>query len=157
MMDSVLSVSTWTALWAAVAQVAASAYSDRALTYRRQRGLPLAAQPAVVVQRQVAARAAGVLFTTFPEYPLELAIHAVAGLGEGLVGGQLVPEEYCLSKKDGRVMAVELRVESEELRVKSRELNQEVAILHSQLLMQCCSAPTPWPNYTATRSASKHL
>jgi pyruvate,water dikinase len=105
MMDSVLNVGTWPALWAAVAQVAASAYSDRALTYRRQRGLPLAAQPAVVVQRQVAARAAGVLFTTFPEYPLEMAIHAVAGLGEGLVGGQLVPDEYYLRKHDGQVMA----------------------------------------------------
>jgi phosphohistidine swiveling domain-containing protein len=105
MMDSVLSVSDWPALWAAVARVAASAYSERALTYRRQRGLPLAARPAVVVQRQVAARAAGVLFTTFPEYPLEMAIHAVAGLGEGLVGGQLVPEEYYLSKQSGALVA----------------------------------------------------
>ena len=105
MMDSVLSISDWPALWAAVARVAASAYSDRALTYRRQRGLPLAARPAVLVQRQVAARAAGVLFTTFPEYPQEIAIHAVAGLGEGLVGGQLVPEEFYLSKTDGRVVA----------------------------------------------------
>ena len=105
MMDSVLNVSDWLTLWAAVARVAASAYSDRALTYRRQRGLPLAARPAVVVQRQVAARAAGVLFTTFPEYPLEMAIHAVAGLGEGLVGGQLVPEEFYLNKKDGTLVA----------------------------------------------------
>ncbi|RZK60875.1 MAG: hypothetical protein EOO59_06445, partial [Hymenobacter sp.] len=55
MMDSVLNVSDWPALWAAVARVAASAYSERAVAYRRQRGLPLAARPAVVVQRQVAA------------------------------------------------------------------------------------------------------
>ena len=95
-----------------MAQVAASAYSARALTYRRQRGLPLAAQPAGVVQRQVAAQAACVLFTTFPEYPLEMAIHAVAGLGEGLVGGQLVPDEYYLRKKDGALVANELRVQS---------------------------------------------
>ncbi|MBJ6145534.1 PEP/pyruvate-binding domain-containing protein [Hymenobacter sp. BT559] len=105
LMDSVLHVSTWPALLAAVARVAASAYSDRSLDYRRQRGLPLAARPAVVVQRQVAARAAGVLFTTFPEYPQEMAIHAVAGLGEGLVNGQLVPEEYYLGKADGQLVA----------------------------------------------------
>ncbi|TVT43501.1 hypothetical protein FNT36_05280 [Hymenobacter setariae] len=105
LMDSVLHVSSWPALLAAVAQVAASAYSDRALDYRRQRGLSLAARPAVVVQRQVAARAAGVLFTTFPEYPQEMAIHAVAGLGEGLVNGQLVPEEYYLGKADGQLVA----------------------------------------------------
>ena len=105
LMDSVLHVSSWPALLAAVARVAASAYSDRALAYRRQRGLPLAARPAVVVQRQVAARAAGVLFTTFPEYPQEMAIHAVAGLGEGLVNGQLVPDEFYLRKADGQLVA----------------------------------------------------
>lgn len=104
MMDTVLNVSDWPGLLAAVAQVAASAYGERALAYRRQLGLPLAAQPAVVVQRQVAARAAGVLFSTFPEYPQEVAIHAVAGLGEGLVNGQRAPEEYYLSKSDGRLV-----------------------------------------------------
>ena len=105
LMDSVLHVHDWPALLAAVARVAASAYSERALAYRRQRGLLLAARPAVVVQRQVAARAAGVLFTTFPEYPQEMAIHAVAGLGEGLVNGELVPEEYYLGKADGQLVA----------------------------------------------------
>jgi pyruvate,water dikinase len=104
MMDTVLNVSDWPGLLAAVAQVAASAYGERALAYRRQLGLPLAAQPAVVVQRQVAARAAGVLFSTFPEYPQEVAIHAVAGLGEGLVNGQRVPEEYYLTKRDGQLV-----------------------------------------------------
>nr|WP_262903347.1 PEP/pyruvate-binding domain-containing protein [Hymenobacter psoromatis] len=101
LMDSVLSVSTWPELQAAVARVAASAYSERALAYRRRLGLPLAARPAVMVQRQVAARAAGVLFSTFPEYPQEVAIHAVAGLGEGLVNGQRVPQEYYLDKASG--------------------------------------------------------
>jgi pyruvate,water dikinase len=105
LMDSVLNVGDWPALLAAVARVAASAYSDRALAYRRQRGLPLTARPAVVVQRQVAARAAGVCFTTFPEYPQEMAIHAVAGLGEGLVSGQLVPDEFYLRKIDGQLVA----------------------------------------------------
>lgn len=127
MMDSVLSVSDWPALWAAVAKVAASAYSDRALAYRRQRGLPLAARPAVVVQRQVAARAAGVLFTTFPEYPQEMAIHAVAGLGEGLVSGQLVPEEFYLSKKDGQLVA-QKPSESEEVTGKDFPLESSVPL-----------------------------
>jgi len=104
LMDTVLSVSTWPELRAAVARVAASAYSERALAYRRRLGLPLAARPAVVVQRQVAARAAGVLFSTFPEYPQEVAIHAVAGLGEGLVNGQRVPQEYYLDKASGAVV-----------------------------------------------------
>ncbi|AMR26660.1 hypothetical protein A0257_05760 [Hymenobacter psoromatis] len=104
LMDTVLSVSTWPELHAAVARVAASAYSERALAYRRRLGLPLAARPAVVVQHQVAARAAGVLFSTFPEYPQEMAIHAVSGLGEGLVNGQRVPQEYYLNKASGAVV-----------------------------------------------------
>ncbi|MFD1874785.1 PEP/pyruvate-binding domain-containing protein [Hymenobacter bucti] len=119
LMDSVLHVADWPALLAAVARVAASAYSERALAYRRQRGLPLAARPAVVVQRQVAARAAGVLFTTFPEYPQEMAIHAVAGLAEGLVNGQLVPEEYYLGKADGQLVA---QVASEVVEVAALDL-----------------------------------
>jgi len=115
LMDTVLSVSTWPELRAAVARVAASAYSERALAYRRRLGLPLAARPAVVVQRQVAARAAGVLFSTFPEYPQEVAIHAVAGLGEGLVNGQRVPQEYYLDKVSGEVVHTVIPEEESEL------------------------------------------
>lgn len=109
LMDSVLNVTDWPALLAAVARVAASAYSDRALAYRQQRGLPLAARPAVIVQRQVEAQAAGVMFTTFPEYPQEVAIHAVPGLAEGLVNGQLEPDEFYLSKASGGVVTVTAR------------------------------------------------
>ena len=152
MMDSVLSVSDWPALWAAVARVAASAYSDRALTYRRQRGLPLAAQPAVVVQRQVAARAAGVLFTTFPEYPLEMAIHAVAGLGEGLVGGQLVPEEFYLRKKDGQLVATVA-----ERSGTSPPVGEAADLGPPDVETQCHSVlqAAAWPTCTASRSTSK--
>jgi phosphohistidine swiveling domain-containing protein len=112
LMDSVLNVTDWFTLMAAVARVAASAYSDRALAYRRQRGLPLAARPAVIIQRQVAARAAGVMFTTFPEYPQEVAIHAVPGLAEGLVSGQLEPDEFYLCKATGQLVAVTERSSS---------------------------------------------
>ncbi|WP_310392212.1 PEP/pyruvate-binding domain-containing protein [Hymenobacter sp.] len=102
LMDSVLGVRGRAAVLAAVARCAASAYSERALAYRRQRGLGLAARPAVVVQRQVAAAAAGVLFTTFPEFPEEMAVHAVWGLGEGLVGGALEPDEFYIDKQTRR-------------------------------------------------------
>ncbi|GAA4354691.1 phosphoenolpyruvate synthase [Hymenobacter saemangeumensis] len=99
LMDSVLALRTPDEVLAAVARCAASAYSERALAYRRQKGLSLAARPAIIVQRQVAATAAGVLFTTFPEFPQEMAIHAVWGLGEGLVGGALEPDEFYLDKQ----------------------------------------------------------
>ncbi len=101
LMDSRLHLTTRPAVRAAIAQCAASAYSNRALAYRRRHALALAARPALVVQRQVAATAAGVLFTKFPEYPQELAIHAVWGFGEGLVSGLLEPDEFYFDKKTG--------------------------------------------------------
>ena len=102
LMDSLLGLHTLAEVLAAVARCAASAYSARALAYRRQKGLALTARPAVIVQRQVAATAAGVLFSTFPEYPQEMAIHAVWGLGEGLVGGALEPDEFYFDKASRR-------------------------------------------------------
>ncbi|GAB3839650.1 PEP/pyruvate-binding domain-containing protein [Hymenobacter jeollabukensis] len=103
LMDSFLNLTSESAVLTAVARCAASAYSERALAYRRQKGLNLAARPAVIVQRQVAPVASGVMFTTFPEYPQELAIHAVWGFGEGLVGGQLQPDEFYFEKKTGQL------------------------------------------------------
>jgi phosphohistidine swiveling domain-containing protein len=146
MMDSVLNVGDWPALLAAVARVAASAYSDRSVAYRQQRGLPPAARPAVVVQRQVAARAAGVLFTTFPEYPQEMAIHAVAGLGEGLVSGQLVPEEFYINKADGQLVScVEPGCESLSVGPKkavsaTAEAAQPMVLLAPRVVTECNSA-----------------
>lgn len=180
LMDTVLSVSTWPELRAAVARVAASAYSERALAYRRRLGLPLAARPAVVVQRQVAARAAGVLFSTFPEYPQEVAIHAVAGLGEGLVNGQRVPQEYYLDKISGAVVHTVLPEEEPEHEssaladddalaglngeedLSSRSAGNEVVIsvayppaTAAPTVPTPCSAPTRWPSCTASASSSK--
>ncbi|MFD2784511.1 PEP/pyruvate-binding domain-containing protein [Hymenobacter rubripertinctus] len=115
LMDSFLNLTTLEAVEAAIARCAASAYSDRALAYRRQKGLPLRARPAVIVQRQVAATASGVLFSTFPEYPQELAVHAVWGFGEGLVGGALQPDEFYFSKQTGRVQRQQLAPQQEQL------------------------------------------
>ncbi|RTQ47875.1 phosphoenolpyruvate synthase [Hymenobacter gummosus] len=103
LMDSYLNLTNLGSIWWAIACCAASAYSDRALAYRRQKGLPLAARPAVIVQRQVTPVASGVMFTSFPEYPQELAVHAVWGFGEGLVSGQLQPDEFYFAKASGRL------------------------------------------------------
>ena len=102
LMDSFLNLTTLPQVLAAVAQCAASAYSGRANAYRQQRGLPVA-RPAVVVQRQVQPVASGVLFSTLPEFPQEMAIHAVWGFGEGLVGGALQPDEFYFSRQNGQL------------------------------------------------------
>ncbi|UOG74862.1 PEP-utilizing enzyme [Hymenobacter tibetensis] len=101
LMDSFLNLTTEVAVWAAISACAASAYSARAVAYRQQKQLTLVARPAVLVQRQVTAAASGVVFSTFPEYPQEMAVHGVWGFGEGLVGGQLEPDEFYLDKQTG--------------------------------------------------------
>jgi len=103
MMDSFLHLISFADVLEAIAACAASAYGDRAMAYRRQKGLSLEARPAVILQKQVTPLASGVLFTTFPEYPQELALHAVSGFGEGLVGGSLVPHEFYFLKSTGQL------------------------------------------------------
>lgn len=99
MMDSFLNLTRLEDLWEAIAMCAASAYSERAVAYRRQKGLTQKARPAVIIQQQLNPQASGVLFTTFPEYPQELAIHACRGFGEGLVQGKVEADEFYFLKK----------------------------------------------------------
>jgi pyruvate,water dikinase len=103
LMDSFLNLTTLPQVYAAIARCAASAYSERAMAYRRQKGLTLQPRPAVLVQQQITPVASGVLFTTFPEYPQEGAIHAVFGFGEGLVNGALQPDEFYYGKATRQV------------------------------------------------------
>lgn len=76
----------------------ASAYSARALLYRRLRGAAAArpVEAAAIVQLMVDARAAGVLFTANPTTGdrSEAVISAGLGLGEGVVGDQVETDVY---------------------------------------------------------------
>ncbi|HEX8427912.1 PEP/pyruvate-binding domain-containing protein [Hymenobacter sp.] len=114
LMDSFLNLTSEAAVWAAIGRCAASAYSERAVAYRQQKQLTLAARPAVIIQRQVAAEASGVLFSTFPEFPQEMAIHAVWGFGEGLVGGQLEPDEFYFDKRSGLLTRSKIALKAEQ-------------------------------------------
>lgn len=95
--QSVLSVRP-EGLAAAVRQCWASFYGERAVAYRR--GASALPQMGLLVQAMVDARVAGVLFTINPLTGSwrELPIEAVWGLGEGLVGGQTVPDRYLLRR-----------------------------------------------------------
>ncbi len=76
----------------------ASAYSERALSYRRERGLPLTGiAVGVVIQKMVDAESAGVAFSRHPIRILDrdqLLISSVWGLGEGLVSGALDSDNF---------------------------------------------------------------
>jgi pyruvate,water dikinase len=82
----------------AVARVAASPLSERAVAYRRQHGLPAPQGPcAVVVQEMVDAEWAGVAFGKGDG----VLVEAVEGLGEAAVNGDATPEQLELSRTNG--------------------------------------------------------
>ena len=91
----------------AVQRCWASLLSPEAITYRVRLG-DAAAAPAmgVAVQRMVDAEVAGVLFTCNPVSgdPSVIAIDASWGLGVAVVGGEVTPDEYLVSKVTGEIV-----------------------------------------------------
>jgi pyruvate,water dikinase len=85
----------------------ASLYSVESVCYRRRHGLP---EPelamAVVVQRMVDPRCAGVMFTRSPLTGDRsvVAIEATWGLGSALVGGDVTPDRFAVNKVTGEVV-----------------------------------------------------
>ncbi|MCE2462020.1 MAG: hypothetical protein J4F38_14760 [Pseudomonadales bacterium] len=99
--ESFLNIRSFDALIRAVRDCWASAWSSRALAYQHRMGIDNAAVAvAVVVQRMVDADVAGVLFTANPTTGTraEMVVNAGYGLGEGVVGGTVTPDEFVLDR-----------------------------------------------------------
>jgi pyruvate,water dikinase len=94
--DSVLHVSTLEHLELAVLRVWASCWSARALFYRLARGLP-PGRMGVVVQQQVDARSAGVLFTDVGNG--EMIVEYTSGLADALVSGSVDPNRISIDRR----------------------------------------------------------
>ena len=91
----------------AVLRCWASLWSERAVAYRTQRGLPLdGGAMAVVVQALVPAEAAAVAFTRHPVTGRadQVVINAVPGLGEEMVAGTVTPDTIVVDKVDRSVV-----------------------------------------------------
>lgn len=89
-----------------VREVWRSGFSDRILAYRREHNLPLRpAMPGVLVQRMVAARAAGVAFGADPVTGRRgiAVISAVPGLGSSLVSGEADADTWYVDR-DRRIV-----------------------------------------------------
>lgn len=97
--DTLLGVRGEAGLIAAVRRCWSSLFSDRAVAYRKQRGIaPEAVELAVVVQRLVPASVAGVLFTADPVIGRRgrAVIDASPGLGEAVVSGAVNPDHFVI-------------------------------------------------------------
>jgi len=115
--DSFLFIRGRERLLEAIRRVWASAYNERALAYRRAKGIPLdTIAVAVVVQRMIEARTSGVLFTANPNTGSvhEVVISSLWGAGEGLVSAGFDADIFIVDKETPEV--------SETIAVKSEQL-----------------------------------
>jgi pyruvate, water dikinase len=89
----------------------ASLYSVPSIVYRRRKGLPEAGvSMAVVVQRMVDARCAGVLFTRSPTSGDRsvIVIEGAWGLGSAVVSGEVTPDRFVVGKVAGEISVREI-------------------------------------------------
>ncbi|MBV9920370.1 MAG: phosphoenolpyruvate synthase, partial [Pseudonocardia sp.] len=103
--DTYLNVVGVEAVLDAVRRCWASLWTDRAVAYRADAGIPHAGtQLAVVVQRMVDAQVAGVLFTADPISGKRgrSVLDAARGLGDAVVSGAVDPDHWMV---DGRVIS----------------------------------------------------
>jgi pyruvate, water dikinase len=89
----------------------ASLYSVESVSYRRKRNLPEdGVAMAVVVQKMVNARTAGVMFTRSPVTGDRsvMTIEAAWGLGSAVVGGEVTPDRWVVGKVTGEISVREI-------------------------------------------------
>jgi len=114
----------------AVKKVWASLYSERAISYRRSKGIDqLKVEMAIVVQKMVNSKSAGVMFTLHPATGDRnyIMIESSWGLGEAVVSGKVTPDEVLIEKSSLKI--VEKKVSHKILKiVYDREKRQNVVI-----------------------------
>ena len=107
-LDTLLNVSGEQQLHEAVVSVWLSLWSERCLHYQQLRGVRLD-HMGVIVQQQVQARHAGVLFTHAPAASSgalpTIIIEYCNGLGEGLVSGEVDPGRIFLERHTGKLVS----------------------------------------------------
>nr|WP_240938924.1 pyruvate, water dikinase [Metallosphaera hakonensis] len=85
----------------------ASLYNERAIEYRKSKGIDSSkVEMAVVVQKMVNSRSAGVMFTLNPSNGDRnfIVIESSWGLGETVVGGKVTPDEVIITKADLKIV-----------------------------------------------------
>ena len=95
----------------------ASLWSPRVVAYRSSQGLAVEPAIAVIVQRMVPSDVSGVMFTADPATGDrdKLVIEAAYGLGEVVVGGQVEPDTYVLSKATRAVLQTHVGTKAEKV------------------------------------------
>ncbi|RPI53484.1 MAG: phosphoenolpyruvate synthase, partial [Chloroflexi bacterium] len=121
--DTYLNVAGPEGVLEAVRRCWASLWTDRAIAYRAQQEVDQeSVKLAVVVQRMVAAEAAGVMFTANPVTGArdEIVVDSSPGLGEAVVSGLVTPDHLVLRKRRRGWRIAERRAGRREVIVRAR-------------------------------------
>ncbi|GAA4335535.1 phosphoenolpyruvate synthase [Streptomyces venetus] len=127
--DTYLNIVGSTAILRHVSRCWASLFTERAVTYRQRNGIDhRAVHMAVVVQRMVLPRAAGILFTADPVTGNRkvATVDAGFGLGEALVSGLVNPDVFKV--RGGEVVAKAIAAKQRAVHALPAGGTQEVAV-----------------------------
>ena len=130
------------ALLAAIASVQASLHSERASSYREHHSIAAATGGiAVLVQRMVDARTAGVMFAADLQdgASTTLLIEAAWGLGEAVVDGAVTPDRFVVDKASGERRRVEI-AEKRVMTVLEQSGTAVVDVAPARRTLPCLSA-----------------
>lgn len=109
--DTFLNIRGTEAVIQAIVDCSRSASGDRVTSYLRQRaGAAKRSSVAVLVQQLITADTSAVAFTTDPVTGdrSSVIVNATLGLGESLVGGEVTPDMFCVSKSSLMILEREI-------------------------------------------------
>ena len=96
----------------------ASLFTPRAIFYRFEKGLKKSnVSVAVVVQEMIESEKAGVAFSVHPvtQDKNQMIIEAGLGLGEAVVSGAITPDSYVVSKKNNKIININIHEQTKVL------------------------------------------
>lgn len=99
----------------------ASLFTPRAIFYRFEKGLKESnVSVAVVVQEMIESEKAGIAFSVHPvtQDKNQMIIEAGLGLGEAAVSGTITPDSYVVSKKDDKIIDINIHEQTKALHKK---------------------------------------
>jgi pyruvate, water dikinase len=157
--DTYLWVTDTQQMLARVRSCWASLYSVESVTYRRQRGVPEdVVAMAVVVQKMVNARSAGVMFTRSPLTGDRsvIALEGSWGLGSAVVGGEVTPDRWVIGKVTGEISVREISDKRHQHVPVTEGGVQNVPVAEELRRVPCLSDPELEALRTIARKVERH-
>ncbi len=112
----------------AVQKCWASLFEPRAIYYRIQHGFEhFKVGIAVPVQKMIASKTSGVMFTVEPvtSDTGKIVIEAIYGLGEGLVSGEVTPDLYIVDKKKLSIISKRISRQKSQLSIDTKKHGED--------------------------------